>query len=449
MKRQAGVALTVFIGLLSTSRDAYSAWPCTTAPLVHFDGARTYKDGNVPTGVAIGDFNHDGTLDLATSENAAGAQGVGFLKGLGGPGWTFNSPATNFNAGLPVGAQALSIATADFDHDGIPDTVITDSTGMVWVSLGVHNQNAFNNAHNFATGHGVPGGAWATDVAVGDFNNPADLWADITTADGVNQTASVLVNNKGHPAFLAFTDYAAGDIPVDGVVVGDFNCDGFPDIAVIDHTASEVDVYTNTTLLNGVVSFAAAIRIDLKNGNNPNGFSGGIGLTQGIFSHPAVPPNPQGPDIAVALNNGQVAVVYNNQRTAAVGHPATCGQWQDKVTNLFNVQALGANGTAQSIIAVDVDGDGLLDLAMGESKACGFGCFGQLGVIRATGTGAVYPFQGIWAVDVVTFPAVDMAAAPTANGIAVGDLNGDHMPDIVLTNGGANSNVDVFLDACH
>jgi hypothetical protein len=80
-----------------------------------FAAAQTYTIGGSPTGVAVGDFNRDGKLDIVT----ANANGTVSLLSNNGNG-TF---ATAHN--YAIGGPANSVAVGDFNHDGFLDVITT------------------------------------------------------------------------------------------------------------------------------------------------------------------------------------------------------------------------------------------------------------------------------------------------------------------------------------
>ena len=84
--------------------------------------------GNTPQSVAVGDFNGDGSQDLATAN--AGSANVSVLLGNGAGGF---APPTSFNAG----AQPRSVAVGDFNGDGMLDLVAAnENSANVSVLLG-------------------------------------------------------------------------------------------------------------------------------------------------------------------------------------------------------------------------------------------------------------------------------------------------------------------------
>ena len=106
-----------------------------------FKAAVNYAVGLVPLGVAVGDFNNDGKLDLVTANGnldvftkfPLGGGSVSVLLGNGDG--TFG-PAVNY----AVGVAPTDVAVGDFNKDGHPDVVVPDALdGVVMVLLGTGN----------------------------------------------------------------------------------------------------------------------------------------------------------------------------------------------------------------------------------------------------------------------------------------------------------------------
>ena len=93
---------------------------------VGFTSAKNYPVGTTPIGIAAGDFNKDGRLDLCVANS--GSLSVSILLGRGDGAFL---PAVNYK----VPQSPKSIAVGDFNHDGTLDVVFANA-GSVSVLLG-------------------------------------------------------------------------------------------------------------------------------------------------------------------------------------------------------------------------------------------------------------------------------------------------------------------------
>ena len=96
---------------------------------VSFIARRDFGAADNPTSVAVGDFNGDGTPDLAVA-NAA-SNNVSVLLGNGDGSF---QPAQNFGAGR----NPESVAVGDFNGDGRPDLAVAND-GSNNVSVLINN----------------------------------------------------------------------------------------------------------------------------------------------------------------------------------------------------------------------------------------------------------------------------------------------------------------------
>lgn len=102
--------------------------------------------GGAPTSIAVGDYNVDGRLDLAVTDQTDNA--VSVLLNLGG-----GLFGPNFE--LPVGTAPVSIVSADFNGDGRPDAA-TANSGSNNISV-ILNLSNFLGPGNALAGAPFPG----------------------------------------------------------------------------------------------------------------------------------------------------------------------------------------------------------------------------------------------------------------------------------------------------
>jgi Bacterial Ig-like domain (group 3)/FG-GAP-like repeat len=169
---------------------------------------------------AIGDFNHDGFLDVAIAEtdvfpNQGDGSILPYLQVFFGDG------KGNFPTSGPVlDTNSNYMAAGDFNRDGKADLASLDgSTFEILIGKG---DGTFAAPVNYAVGAN-PVFALQTDLN-------GDGKKDIIVVNQGSNDVSVLLG-KGDGTFLPQKTYAAGKAPV-AVVTGDFNRDGKIDMAV-------------------------------------------------------------------------------------------------------------------------------------------------------------------------------------------------------------------------
>lgn len=215
--------------------------------------------GYSPSAVAIADFNGDGKLDLAVpAYNILNEGVVAILLGEGSESF---SAATHFL----VGTDPKSVAIGDFNHDGKLDLAVANAgSDNVSILLG-RGDGSFNDATNFPVGS--PGPA---SIAAGDFSGSGGLdLAVANSGNGLGNTVSILKGNLDG-SFGLPTDFIVGsglgNAQPYSVAVGDLNCDGKPDLAVANVNEGSVSVLVGT----GHGSFHAALNFPVGNeGSGP------------------------------------------------------------------------------------------------------------------------------------------------------------------------------------
>jgi hypothetical protein len=177
-------------------------------------------NGLGPLGVALGDLNGDGRLDIITAGLSSNT--VSVLSGQTGGGF---APATSYPTGIStVNHYPYGVAVGDVNGDGRLDIVATNSTSSTVAILLGQIGGGFAAFTTYATGPGF--GLSPAGVALGDVNRDGRL--DIVVANSDANTVGVLLG-RASGGFAAATVYPAGNMPLT-VVLGDVNSDGQLDI---------------------------------------------------------------------------------------------------------------------------------------------------------------------------------------------------------------------------
>jgi VCBS repeat-containing protein len=187
--------------------DTFSAIDGMTSPAVQFIDV---SSAALPTAMSVGDFNHDGFLDVAAYNDADGSVRV-FL----------NNHSGNFTAGVSFALRPglVDFTAGDFDGDGATDLAALDrSAGSLVVALCGGNGT-------FGAGTSFAAGAGALSMAGGDFNSDGVFDFAVGTASG----SLLLMAGDGAGGFgLAGSSNAGSRLDV--VVASDMNKDGIVDV---------------------------------------------------------------------------------------------------------------------------------------------------------------------------------------------------------------------------
>ena len=239
-------------------------------------------------------------------------------------------------------------------------------------------------------------------VAIGDLNG--DGKPDLATANFVSSTITVLRNAAGAFGFdqNSFTDrqdLATGDQPT-ALAISDMDGDGKLDIVVVNHGASTVSVFRNTTIA----------------GANAITFNSRIDYTVGNFTYP----------IALAVGDldldGKPEIVAANTLSNTVAVLRNLSAPGSLTAASFAPRIEFTTGTRPHAVVIgDVDGDYYPDLVIANETA------GTVSVLRNQSQGSTLG-AGFFS------PKTDFAVGSKPFSVAMGDLNSDSIPDLVVTN---------------
>jgi hypothetical protein len=256
-----------------------------------FDPASTptVPADTTPAAVTVGDFNGDGKIDLAVANN--GSDNVSVLLGNGDG--SFQSAINS-----SVGTHPIALASGDFNRDGVPDLAVVNSGGGVSILLGVGNGN-------FTQPIGSPFGVGTTPsaVAIGDFDS--DGIPDVAVANSGSSNVSVLLGN-GDGTFAAAVNFTVGSSP-SSVAAADWDGDGKLDLAVGNAGNDSVSILFGDGAGGFSSALATAFGSPFAVGSTPSA------VVAGDFNRDGRPDlaaaNADGDNISILLNTAPPPVV--------------------------------------------------------------------------------------------------------------------------------------------
>lgn len=191
-----------------------------------------YAAGTSPARLVAGDWNGDGVLDLACTNDGSHTLSIFVGHGVNGRGdGTFANSQTLAMTGSPFG-----LARGDFDRDGIADLAVSDAAGSAITILRGKGDGTFSVSGTVACAFGAEDIAWA-DV---DGDGFADL---MVACAGPGQLS--LLRGKGDGTFVAPANLASGS-GCFGVATGDLNNDGIADAVSVNAGAASLVRFMGT-----------------------------------------------------------------------------------------------------------------------------------------------------------------------------------------------------------
>lgn len=345
--------------------------------------------GNL-SGITAGDFNHDGTLDVAVSDYGSASVHVLTNDGTG----TLTESGT-----FAVGSFPTGIASADFNRDGNLDLAVTNSgNNSVTILLGSAS-GTFTPVNNPQSAGIDPIGLVVTDV--NNDGNPDVVAFDAQNSSSTSQGAFAVLLGNGDGTLQTPQISNLAAVPGMQAAVGDFNRDGKPDLAFTSSSTNQVSIVLNNTLPTAYPSgrsFTAYADQPGGKGNMADGVAAADFNKDGLL------------DVAVSyLEDNAVRVMLNNG--GGFGAAATYPVGQQP----FFV----ASG--------DINGDGYPDLVTANTTTGSKQ--GSISVLLNNGKGGNGTFAA----------AVNYTTGWLPYQVAVGDLNGDGYADVVVAEYGAST----------
>ena len=291
-----------------------------------------------PEALAVGDLDGDGRPDLAVACGATATTSYEVdlhLQSAVKPG-LFGPPAA-----LSTGtARPTAVRLADLDGDGRLDVLVGTATGTSLLLFFQAPGPAAAGTFDPVTPVAIDVGAAPVAVAAGDLTGAGRLDLVVTTSDG---RAVVLLHGAAPGTFLPGVSYPAGLYPV-AVEIADLDGDGHPDLLMADASGSLLVM----TQRAGGGAFDAVVAHDVHD-------SATRALTVADLDGDGRL------DVAVASAGppglpGSVAVFFQAPAPAAPGA-------------LLPPRLYTGYSGPLSIVAAEIDGDGLTDLVIADGLA--------------------------------------------------------------------------------
>jgi hypothetical protein len=475
-------------------------------------------EGRALLTAVAGDFNGDGVADLAIgipSQTVGGASNAGAVQILYG---TIRSPFVQsdgtFNIGttgltilnkqlitetsLGKGSQAsdgfgTALAVGDFNHDGIMDLAIgapgrtvngASGAGAVFIIYGSRSGLRATAAQVWMETSinrtAAAGDHFGSALAVGDFDD--NHWADLavgipnkTAANNANAGAVAIIygrtgqlrvpgNQLWDQSQLNAGSVAAGDLFGSSLAAGDFNADGFRDLAVgapgqtvsSNAGAGAVNViYGRFGGLNAANNQFWTVDGTKIQGNHNANAQFGFALAAGDFN------DDSRTDLAIGAPGEDVAVTGSSPVTGAGAVHVLMGSssrltatnsqlWDENNTGVTGSSAATGDRFGAAVAAGLMNGDRLSDLAIGAPGATVNSAAGAGRVEVLYGAFATSPTDRTelkttgsqeWDQHKLTVSGDDSAANEAfGSSLAIGDFNGDRLGDLAVEVPGESNN---------
>ena len=389
-----------------------------------------YQSINNPYGIAVGDFNNDGKLDIIVRNPEAIALSLGNGDGTFLPGYVILTEPTTLvsvNPPGPILNGLVSFVIGDFNEDGNLDIAAAEDGERVDVLLGT-GTGAFappvtylNNQHQTGSGGG--------QIATAKLSNSGHL--DLVVGTGYGTTLGILRGN-GDGTFQSPVVYPLPQYDDEGLLIADVNSDGKPDIVIGTQGGRGLTPNYLTILLNkGNGDFGAPpLLFSVKSPLNQATATNAVGVT-----------------LADLTGNGKLDLVVTDWDVPI--EPLANGDLPPLPTINFATQQIDTRGTI-SVLAGNGDGTfqterqyyvGGRPIAVAATDLTGDGSKDLVVVNAFDNTLSILKGNG----DRTFQSAITIPVGTNPTSIALADFNGDGKPDIAVTNL-VDNNVSVLIN---
>jgi hypothetical protein len=285
-----------------------------------------------------------------------------------------------------VGSRTNDFEFGDLDGDGLADLSAID-----WEhnTLSIYKNTSTGENFTFTTKIDYPTGNAPINLALGDIDGDGKL--DIAVCNQSSNTISIYKNTSstGSISFTQKTDFTTAIQPTEAIF-DDFDGDGKSDLAIACLNFDGKVSFLRNTTSSGIISFAS--KFDLVVSVSINNVAS------------AKMDGDDKPDLIFTSQAGNLYIVKNNSSVGNLSFAAGTSQF---------------SGLQPSDLAVgDLDSDGKTDIAVSDIQSQ------KISFVRNTSAGSTISLA----------PKIDQYGITNADGIAIGDLDGDGKPDVAVTN---------------
>ena len=353
-----------------------------------FSVVQNYGTGLYPFGTAIADLNNDGKPDLITVNGQGNS--ITIFKNTS----TIGIVSFNTKNDYAAGASPNRVTAGDLNGDGKTDIVVTNANSGNASTISIFENTSSGDTISLSAKTDISTGNGSGGTAIADMDG--DGKPDIIVGSGNSGIFSFLKNTTtpGSPiSFAPKVDYTFFD-RADNLTIADVDNDGRPDLIIADFSASAITIFPNTS--SGGVFFLGE-RIDYDAGTAP-GY-----ITTGDLD-----------------GDGKVDIIVTNYSSGTIGfykNLSTPGNISFAPAQTYPI-------AATNVAVADLNGDGKLDLFAGVTLK------GVASVLQNTYNGSGNFSFG---------SNIDFTTGTYDTYTAVADLDGDGIPELVVTNTIPNS----------